>query len=167
MSEIVAVLEAVEKPLLVLLGAVAGGLMGPLTDRLRARTTAAWWEAQERWRFKAQLYTRSLTTLKRMRLPLEVAATKGVWPDQAVWDEIKSASRELIEPSVVGRIWLTKGAVEPLETLGTRILDLARQRAGLGDKKVLMNLCEIIEADIGALQTVAQKDLRLRLGSDM
>ncbi len=166
MSELGSVLEALEKPLLVLLGALTAGLMGPLTDRLRARTAADWWEAQERWRFKAQIYTRSLTALKRMRQPLEVAAAKGVWPDPKGWSEIVALSRELIEPAVVSRIWLTKEAVNPLETLGTRIFELESKRPELTDKQVLMELCDLLETDIAALQQVAQKDLRLRLGSD-
>ena len=77
------------------------------------------------------------TALKRMRQPLEVAAAKGVWPDPKGWTQIVALSRKLIEPEVVSRIWLTKEAVNPLETLGR-----------------------------AALQQVAQKDLRLRLESD-
>ena len=168
MKELATALVALEKPLLVLLGALAGGLMVPLTDRLRARTMAGWWEAQERWRFKAKTYTRALTAMKRMRQPLEVAATIGVWPDPAVWGQVNATALDLIQPTVVSRIWLTKEAAEPLETLGSRILELMRERdkGSLTEKQILMKLCEMIEADIEALQQVAQKDLRLRLETD-
>lgn len=48
-----------------------------MTDGFGARTAAARWQAQERWRFKSQIFTRALTTLKQMRQPLELAATPG------------------------------------------------------------------------------------------
>jgi len=134
-------------------------------EEMRAQVSGSLWVAQERWRFKADLYTKALTTMTRMRQPLEVAATKGVWPSPEVWDGVLAASRDLFEPSVVGRIWFKEEAIVPLETQGTRILELARRRDSMTDKEVLMKLCELIETAIASLQAAARDDLELRVGS--
>ena len=80
-----------------------------------------------------------------------------------VWAEIVKLAEELIEPAVVSRIWLTKEAVEPLETLGMRILELEKSKPSTDKQVLLIELCDLLAADIAALQRIAQKDLRLRL----
>jgi hypothetical protein len=52
---------------LLLLGALVGGLLNALIDRVKARTAAEYWEAQERWKFKANIYSRALSAMRRMR----------------------------------------------------------------------------------------------------
>ena len=67
-----------EQIALLALGALFVKFLEPWIDRVKARTAAEYWESQERWRFKADVYSRALSALDR------IAAASGVgrpsWP---------------------------------------------------------------------------------------
>lgn len=145
---------------LLLLGTFVGGLLNALIDKVKARTAAEYWEAQERWKFKASIYSRALSAMRRMRAHLEVAAARGRWPEEEEKKRLEEASNELIEPAMLARLWLPVEATSPLETLGDRLLQL--ERYANHQKEQLMRACEVLQEDINRLVAVARDDLRLQ-----
>lgn len=161
MDNVATVLWALEKPLLVILAALVGALFGFWVDRFRARNAADWWEAQERWRFRAQVYTKALVALKKLRGPFELASMRNTEPGQEEISRAVAAAQDLIEPSVIARIWLPEEATKPLETLGSRVLQAWEQRSR-DPKQMVQCICEIVQTDIERLQGIAREDLCLR-----
>jgi len=152
-----------EKILLVVLAALVAVAVNPWLERVKARTTAEYWEAQERWKFRAQVYAKALTCLARMRLPLEVAAIKGRWPPPEEWNKVQAASLELIEPTMLASLWLSEEAVAPLKTLGDRLLGLRNEVDPDNPKPGLLKLCEMLEKEMDQLHALAKEDLKLQV----
>jgi hypothetical protein len=144
------------------LGALAGTLLNAALDRVKARTAAEYWEAQERWKFKANVYGKALSNLRRMRQGFEVAATRGIWPGGQEWQQIVEATNDLTEPSILAALWLSEDAVTRLQTLGDRLLALRASMPPGSDKTTLMRICKIVQDDLDFLVSVAREDLRLQ-----
>ncbi len=149
-----------EKVVLVILAALVGAAVSPWLEWVRGNWSAQHWEAQERWKFKADTYARALVALKQMRQPLERPATKGILPSKDEWDKVVQASLDLVEPVVVGRLWLDEEATRPLETLGNRLMDVARTIDKQDPGPTLVSLCRVLDDEINRLHELARKDLR-------
>jgi hypothetical protein len=63
-----------------LLTVLLSALVASLTTLIVQSRGVRIWEAQERWKFKADVYAKVLSCLVRMREPFVVAAIKGAWP---------------------------------------------------------------------------------------
>jgi hypothetical protein len=144
---------------LLLMGAFVGALIEALIDRVKARTAAEYWEAQERWKFKADVYSRILSGMRRLRQQLEMPATRGVWPEGEERARLYKISDELIEPAMLAALWLPRDATDALTTQGDRLLAL--RNTGASTKAQLMQACSLIQADIDRIVAIARDDLRL------
>jgi len=142
-----------------LLSALVGFLIALLLQQRGFRI----WEAQERWKFKADVYAKALSCLVRMGAPFEVAADKGTWPDGDNMKHVLDASRELMEPAVRAELWLPEAAVQPLKSQGERLLALRQKFDKSPKENVSLEVCELIRKDIDALVAIARQDLRLSL----
>jgi len=146
-----------------LLTALLSALVGSLTALLLQRRSLTQWEAQERWKFKADVYSKALSCLTRMREPFEVAAVRGSWPKGEEWERVLAASRELMEPAIRAELWLPEAAVRPLKSQGDRLLAFRKKIDTQSERAVLLEICEVIQKDIDGLVEVARQDLRLSL----
>ena len=152
-----------EKVVLVVLAALVAAAVNPWLERVKARTAAEYWEAQERWKFKAQVYAKALASIARMRQPFEVAAIKGQLPPAEDLVKIHEAGLELIEPAVVARLWLSESAVAPLKSLGDRILALSKTVDSRDPRPGFLAVCEMLEQEMERLQELAKRDLQLQV----
>jgi len=130
-----------EQVALLALGALFVKFLEPWIDRVKARTASEYWETQERWRFKADVYSRALSALDRMRQPLEMGALRGRWPEGEEWQRAVDASLELNEAASRASIWLPEEAVKPLRSQGDRLLQL-RNYPG-SEKQQLLAVCSL------------------------
>lgn len=146
-----------------LLTTLVSALVGSLTALLLQHRNARLWEAQERWKFKADVYAKALSCLVRMREPFEVGAIKGVWPQGDELQRALDASRELMEPAIRAELWLPEAAIRPLKSQGDRLLAFREKLDTQPTKTVLLELCELLQRDIDALVGTARQDLRLSL----
>ncbi len=142
-----------------LLSALVGGLTALLLQLMSVRL----WEAQERWKFKADVYVKALACLVRMREPFEVAAIRGIWPQGDDLQRALEASREIMEPAIRAELWLPEAAIRPLKSQGDRLLAYREKLDTQPVKTVLGELCELIQRDIDALVATARQDLRLSI----
>jgi len=158
--------SAFSKIVLVVLAAIVAAAVNPWLERVKARTAANYWEAQERWKFRAQVYAKALTCLGRMRAPLEAAAIKGTWPPAEEWSKVQIASLDLIEPTMLARLWLSEEAVAPLKTLGDRLLGLRSDVHPGNPKPGPLKLCEMLEKEMEQLHPLAREDLKLQVAGN-
>ena len=141
------------------LGQVAK-LLDLLFDRFKARTTAEYWEAQERWKLKANTYSRVLSALRRMRADLEIPAARGEWPERDEMKNLIEHSNELTEPVMLARLWLPDESTQGLETLGDRLLKLREEK--IDSKTQLMKACEILQDEINRVVAIAREDIKIQ-----
>jgi hypothetical protein len=146
-----------------LLTVLLSALVASLTTLILQSRGVRIWQAQERWKFKADVYARALSCLVRMREPFEVAAMRGAWPDSTNMKRALDASAELMDPAVRAELWLPEAAIRPLKSQGDRILAFREKLDTNPPTKVLLELCQLIQNDIDALVATARQDLRLSL----
>jgi len=146
-----------------LLTVLLSALVASLTTLILQSRGVRIWQAQERWKFKADVYAKILSCLVRMREPFEVAAMRGAWPDSTNMKRALDASAELMDPAVRAELWLPEAAIRPLKSQGDRILAFREKLDTNPPTKVLLELCQLIQNDIDALVATARQDLRLSL----
>jgi len=146
-----------------LLTVLLSALVASLTTLIVQSRGVRIWEAQERWKFKADVYAKVLSCLVRMREPFVVAAIKGAWPEPVNMKRALDASAELMDPAVRAELWLPEVAIRPLKSQGDRILAFREKFDTSPTKIVLLGLCELMQKDIDALVATARQDLRLSL----
>lgn len=146
-----------------LLTVLLSALVAALTTLIVQSRGVRIWEAQERWKFKADVYAKVLSCLVRMREPFEVAAIKGSWPEPVNMKRALEASAELMDPAVRAQLWLPGAAIAPLKSQGDRILAFREKFDTTPTRAILLDLCELMQKDIDALVATARQDLRLSL----
>ena len=108
-----------EQVALLALGALVVKFLEPWIDRVKARTSAEYWETQERWRFKADVYSRALAALDRMRQPLDGRGRPWPVARGGRMETLIDASLDLTEAASRAAIWLPDDAVVPLGVRAT------------------------------------------------
>ena len=146
-----------------MLTVLLSALVASLTTLLVQSRGVRIWEAQERWKFKADVYAKVLSCLVRMREPFVVASIKGIWPEREDMKRALDASAELMNPAVRAELWLPEVAIRPLKSQGVRILAFREKFDTSPTKSILHELCELMQKDIDALVATARQDLRLSL----
>jgi hypothetical protein len=153
------------------LGAALGVLTSFTTERLRARISGQFWLAQERWKLKADTYSRLLRLLTKQIASIRAVVTilqQGEWesgplpPDLAqkiaplISEAILPTAAEVRDTVVVARLWL------PSETL-TKLDEAAGHMTPPYYPGLFERTADALDRAIVLVVQDAKKDLRLSI----
>ena len=94
-----------------IIAALVSAAVASVTALLVQRRSHAFAEAQERWKFKADVYSKALSSMRRMRQPFEVAAHRGEFPKGPDLQRALDASLELSDAATRAALWLPEPVI--------------------------------------------------------
>ncbi len=141
----------------VLLSALVGAIVSLVVDTLKARSAGRWWEAQERWKLRRDIYLRLLDALWELADAFQTQLTLETTGD--VGDPRTNHQRQRYARALE-RVYEARGTVPLLlHADTTKALDQLDRADAIGCPAPYLEAVKSVYADVLA---AAQKDLLLR-----